>query len=79
MKDAAGVVHFTGEVQYPGASDTTMFTLPPGYRPAAEAIITVPTGYHVTANLEIDANGDVHMNDLFGTVTLDGVSFIAGG
>jgi hypothetical protein len=78
-KDASGIVHLRGEARYPGASDTTIFTLPPGYRPAGEAIIPVAVGYHLTANVEIDANGDVHMNDLFGGVVLDGVSFVAGG
>jgi hypothetical protein len=79
MKDASGVVHFTGELKYGGQSTAVMFTLPPGYRPDHEAVVTVPVGYHINAEMEIDANGDVYMEDSAGTVTLDGVSFVAGG
>jgi hypothetical protein len=79
MKDPSGVVHFTGELKYGGASAAVMFTLPPGYRPDHEAVVIVPTGYHANVEMEIDANGSVYLEDSAGTATLDGVSFVAGG
>jgi hypothetical protein len=66
-RDAFGVVHLHGYVEPCGSPQPTMFTLPPGYRPAKEEFFAAgaPTAY---PNGFVNATGP-------GNMALDGITF----
>jgi hypothetical protein len=78
-KDQFGIVHLFGHVGHTPASQATVFTLPPGFRPAqyVDAPAAVEGGVAV---LTIESNGDVHLLIAPHTfIDLEGVTFLAGG
>ena len=83
-KDREGIVHLQGNV-VPGGTTTFpshMFTLPPGYRPAADqefAAVMVHAGTSAIEHEEVQKLGDVVLYDtVTGDVSLSGVTFRAG-
>ena len=59
-KDANGVVHLTGLIRNGTvAKDTVLFTLPAGYRPFNQEILTVQNGDNAFRRIDILANGNV--------------------
>ena len=80
-KDREGVVHLKGTIT--GGTSTLVFTLPPGYRPAANqefAALTVNSGPTRAINqLEVQHVGDVVLYDPVGNfASLSGISFAPG-
>ena len=75
-KDPLGRVHLKGLVKN-GTAQTTIFTLPVGYRPAADKLFLVQTGAGASARLEVNSNGTVvaAANTVSGNLSLEGVSF----
>jgi hypothetical protein len=78
-KDGMGFVHLRGLVK-DGTIDTTVFTLPVGYRPSAHELNIVMTNYNVFGRLDVNNNGDVvafaPSSNVW--VSLDGITFYAG-
>ena len=90
-KDQLGVVHIggllcitDGGVCYSkvvaSAAFETLFTLPPGYRPAAETIFVVADSDRV-GRVDVKPNGEVVFETgpsvLYTFISLDGISFVA--
>ena len=77
-KDSHGVVHLRGLVKS-GGTASTIFTLPAGYRPAANELFLVASGTTPTfAQIAIDtAGGVVFLNGSNGYVSLSGITFRA--
>ena len=81
FKDAMGFVHLRGRVHVSGSvitTDSNIFTLPTGYRPAAEMVFAVQGSGPTTSFVKIVATGVVTMlapgpEPLF----LDGIHFYA--
>jgi hypothetical protein len=73
-KDSNGIVHFDGFLHrdYHNTHYSVAFTLPPGYRPRADADFPVAEGYFVT----IRASGEVLPWPSNPSVWLGGISFI---
>ena len=61
IKDASGVVHIEGLVKS-GTVPETIFTLPEGYRPTQENLLTVQQSNTGVARLDILPEGDVYAN-----------------
>jgi hypothetical protein len=96
-KDPLGVVHLKGLVwcscnsnqQYvpgPSAPTRTVFTLPVGYRPAANEAATVWANWsylhlavHSNGDVEIRPHTDSETTDAKTALSLDGITFRAGG
>jgi hypothetical protein len=78
-KDKNGVVHITGLVRYgTTASDTTLFTLPAGYRPRAQEMFHAYTATGGVCRIDVKANGDVTGSNMSSSfVSLAGITFKA--
>jgi len=74
-KDPLGVVHLRGSVD--GGTNGTIFTLPPGYRPARN-LLEVIHRFSGPASMIIRADGGVAPLVGSGNASLDGVTFRAG-
>lgn len=78
-KDPFGVVHLRGLVK-DGTSDSTIFTLPSGYRPQLDLIVAaIQQGSPETGvRLEVMSNGTVETRNASGSwISLSGVQFTA--
>jgi S-layer homology domain len=78
--DSQNVVHLKGSITG-GASGTTAFTLPPGYRPAATLLLPVSSGSFVIVVATLQSDGTLHpfcSGGCVGSVGLDGLSFRVG-
>jgi hypothetical protein len=78
-RDQEGVVHLRGVVDL--GSTLTIFTLPPGYRPAATEAFSALLGDTHIAWVFVVASGDVDLEFLGGsgsTLSLSQISFRAG-
>jgi hypothetical protein len=76
--DGNGYVHLQGTAVAPG--NGTVFTLPPGTRPAGQSRFVVSNSANGTSNLSIAASGVATLsNAATGDVSFDGLSFAAGG
>lgn len=76
-KDAFGFVHLKGLASL-GTSNTNIFTLPEGYRPAYRHIFPVQTN-NQASRLDVDDTGYVRCTSATNWVSLDGIKFRAGG
>lgn len=81
LKDALGFVHFKGRIKS-GASDTTAFVLPAGFRPGANSDYGVGARNSltpITASLVVRANGEVvpFYASAITSLGLSGVTFLA--
>ncbi len=79
-RDHFGIVHLTGAVKT-GAAGSTIATLPAGYRPGGGQWVPYfsPTAGTV-GGLAVGASGGIqHISGDNGTVSLDGISFLAEG
>lgn len=77
-KDHFGVVHLSGLGTSTNANPTTAFTLPVGYRPAADQVFTVVAGDNLGGRVDVLANGDVRrILGATGFCSFDGISFRA--
>ena len=79
FRDQEGVVHLRGVVNL--GSSTTIFTLPPGYRPTATEAFTALVGDTSIGSVFVVASGDVILEFLGGpgkTLSLSQISFRAG-
>ncbi len=81
-KDAMGFVHFRGLVKRAVAgTQTQIFTLPAGYRPAATLVFPVRCGDNTMCFLQVFQNGNVEYgggadaNSPSYSLTLDGIVF----
>ena len=84
FKDSLGIVHLRGLVKN-GTNNTTIFTLPVGYRPSNRELLTVQTyttaagtGNNTTGRVDILTDGTVQV--IFGNngwLSLDGLTFRA--
>ncbi|TRU87598.1 MAG: hypothetical protein EWV76_06650 [Microcystis novacekii Mn_MB_F_20050700_S1] len=83
FKDSLGIVHLRGLVKN-GTNNTTIFTLPVGYRPSNRELQTIQTydqksSMYVTGRVDILAEGPVTVvSGRDGWVSLDGITFRAG-
>jgi hypothetical protein len=86
-KDKEGVVHLTGYVKIPTASTLpTIFTLPPGFRPAAGQLTIFPGAAELVSLLIGGTGASLEAFDLSGKVValtkeegvLEGITFRAG-
>jgi hypothetical protein len=75
--DGNGYVHLQGTALAPG--NGTVFTLPPGTRPAGQGRFVVPDGATGTATLTIAPSGVASLDGSTGDISFDGVTFAAGG
>lgn len=78
LKDRFGFVHLKGAIST-GASSTTAFTLPAGYRPGATGYYPVVTSSFVFGALYIDTSGLVQPNGANSGVStfMSGTKFLA--
>lgn len=75
-KDRQGVVHLRGLVRSGAVGDTTVFTLPPGYRPPNRELRCVQTNNNSVGRVDISADGRViPLSANAGWLSLDGISF----
>ena len=77
FKDSLGIVHLRGLVRS-GTNNTTIFTLPVGYRPSNRELQTIQTFNNIIGRLDILTDGQVQVvlgNN--GWVSLDGITFRA--
>ena len=75
FKDNSGVVHLRGMVIAVCASNSTIFTLPEGYRPPGRSAYAVAIGPD-TGRLDVHTNGDVKpLDNVSGTLSLEGITF----
>lgn len=72
-KDGLGMVHLRGAADHTSATDTTIFTLPAGYRPSLEEVFSAVGGIFVT----IETTGAVVAQATSQFHHLGGVSFRA--
>jgi hypothetical protein len=82
-KDREGVVHLQGTITGATTTPSSVFSLPPGYRPAVTqefAALTVDSGpTRVINQLEVQSGGDVVLYDPVGIwASLSGITFRAG-
>jgi hypothetical protein len=73
-------VHLKGSLTG-GASGSTAFTLPAGYRPAATLLLPVSSGSFLVVNATVNSDGTLHPNcsgGCIGSIDLDGLSFRVG-
>ena len=79
-KDPYGIVHLQGSASHSGPSAASVFTLPPGYRPAEFLYFIVYGGSGDATNLQVTPDGQVGV--VFGGgesfLSLSNVSFRAG-
>ena len=79
FKDSLGIVHLRGLVKN-GTNNTTIFTLPVGYRPSNQELQAVQTNLNTIGRVDILADGQVTVvSGSNGWVSLDGITFRAGG
>lgn len=79
FKDSLGIVHLRGLVKN-GTNNTTIFTLPAGYRPSNRELQAVQTSLNTIGRVDIFADGQVTVvSGSNGWVSLDGITFRAGG
>lgn len=79
FKDSLGIVHLRGLVKN-GTNNTTIFTLPVGYRPSYQELQAVQTNPNTIGRVDILADGQVTVvSGSNGWVSLDGITFRAGG
>jgi len=79
FKDSLGIVHLRGLVKN-GTNNTTIFTLPVGYRPSNRELQAVQTNLNTIGRVDILADGQVTVvSGSNGWVSLDGITFRAGG
>lgn len=78
-RDPYGIVHVQGSAEHTGASTATIFTLPPGYRPAKDLYFAIYGGPDTTT-LAVTATGAVTPSAAAGTAFagLSNVTFRAG-
>ena len=77
-KDPYGIVHLQGNTLHTGGpSATQVFTLPPGYRPAAQIYFPAFADGNVTTTVEVDPDGSLIVLDATFFLGLSG-SFRAG-
>lgn len=77
-KDAFGVVHLDGFVNAAGASSTTIFTLPTGFRPLLNMTYSGIDAAGTTDRLQVNSDGTIKAGNSFGgvgNVCLDGITF----
>jgi hypothetical protein len=58
-KDAWGIVHLQGQASNSSAVQDTIFTLPPGYRPAGNVYFSVYGDFGTAAYIRVAADGTV--------------------
>jgi len=77
-KDSFNRIHLKGVVKS-GTVDTTIFTLPVGYRPAKEGIFSANGGGITHVRLDISTTGGVGTisSSINSDISLDGISFRA--
>jgi hypothetical protein len=78
--DTTNVVHLKGSITG-GASGTTAFTLPAGYRPAATLLLSVTSGSGVIVTATLQSDGTLHpfcSGGCVGSIGLDSISFRVG-
>jgi len=79
FKDSLGIVHLRGLVKN-GTNNTTIFTLPVGYRPSNRELQAVQTNLNIIGRVDILADGQVTVVSGSNVwVSLDGITFRAGG
>jgi cytoskeletal protein CcmA (bactofilin family) len=79
FKDSLGIVHLRGLVKN-GTNNTTIFTLPVGYRPSNRELQAVQTNPNTIGRVDILADGQVTVVSGSNVwVSLDGITFRAGG
>ncbi|MCZ8067198.1 MAG: hypothetical protein O9287_14965 [Microcystis sp. LE17-20D] len=79
FKDSLGIVHLRGLVKN-GTNNTTIFTLPVGYRPSNRELQAVQTNLNTIGRVDILADGQVTVVSGSNVwVSLDGITFRAGG
>ncbi|NCQ93148.1 MAG: hypothetical protein GPJ19_21070, partial [Microcystis aeruginosa LG13-13] len=77
FKDSLGIVHLRGLVKN-GTNNTTIFTLPVGYRPSNQELQAVQTNLNTIGRVDILADGQVTVvSGSNGWVSLDGITFRA--
>ena len=77
FKDSLGIVHLRGLVKN-GTNNTTIFTLPVGYRPSNRELQAVQTNNNIIGRVDIFADGQVTVvSGSNGWVSLDGITFRA--
>ena len=81
-RTSAGVVVLSGLIRNGStAASTTLFTLPPGYRPSGTLILSQATNGTTVTRIDIDSAGNVVLISpaaaSSGWVSLDGASFLA--
>ncbi|MBE9090179.1 hypothetical protein IQ232_10440 [Microcystis aeruginosa LEGE 11464] len=81
FKDSLGIVHLRGLVKN-GTNNTTIFTLPVGYRPSNRELQAVQTNLDTNTIGRVDILADGQVTVVSGSnvwVSLDGITFRAGG
>ena len=84
-KDPFGTVYLQGQAGRTSGTNTTIFTLPPGYRPTDNSYFaTYPSGGDGDVSIAVNANGEVTLFDFSepgddGFVGLGGIVFRAAG
>lgn len=77
FKDPHSVIHLEGAVNG-GVSGTTIFTLPPGYRPNYQGLFPVRVTGPATGTIIVNTDGTVvHESGAVTLVALDGIVFKA--
>ena len=76
-KDAYGIVRLQGVVKSGSSAAAVIFTLPSGYRPAANKLFA--TGANPIAQMQVDSSGNVSATNFGNTAAtvLDGIQFPA--
>jgi len=78
-KDPWGIVHIQGNAAHSGAASTTIFTLPPGYRPAKNIYFSAYGNGSTAAYVQVMSDGEVvEFNVAQAFVGLSTVTFRAG-
>jgi hypothetical protein len=75
-KDAFGVVHLKGIVV--GGTTGTVFTLPPGYRPAKNMLLLAWRAVPGSSAVVVFPNGNVDVQEGTSSLSLEGLSWRAG-
>jgi hypothetical protein len=78
-KDASGIVHLFGALVHTGAANSTMLTLPAGFRPTGDIDVPVVVFGPAAGALRVNSDGTVSV--LSGSTTfvsLESVTFLAG-
>jgi len=77
-KDVEGFVHLKGLVKN-GTVNTTIFTLPTGYRPGRQWLMITETNSNTDCRLDVKTNGNIGtQGGSSAWVSLDGIIFYAG-